>query len=1005
LKNISLLPSLVISIGPFAQKISQQASLIYLASNPKRRQVTQFLALGTGEKSPYDLKPLALSDNDENQIAFPKPGSAGERQAFIENLIKSAEQIRSTMASITHQLRAHENLIKIDLDQRLEKSFNQFIIADLVDPMAAAALLPLSFLLQDISHSQAHTHSHLLLNAAILPDKCDINIQDEAALFNSLQELDQALTDVTDQKYRNLLRSMGIRQVMPLSFPVYLFDYRKPNYNNVKDVAELQRIFANSLIGLMSGNMTEIVDHNRPWGYIQKQHAYYQSIGSANLVYEPRSLIQACSNFMARKVIDEGILASNTNNSLISDLHQQASSQLGTLKEWYGILLTGTLYNMAVNEDKTPCVADELPGVSLQPINFEKVHETPWVEDVREYISKFESVFLAETFNIFEERSSILVEQNLDKLLAFLATQIENPALYPDAINALRQILHQIEQCLEQSKNDLLERKKDLENQLTPIEIDGQLHTIQSILDKAPRLPGWWRHIPEVFRKPLSLLVNLKWIARYHFQLKREKKHLKERLAIHHSAIIEDRLINELLAVLENFAKDRDLFLEKLQKFENTVIATKSQFLESWDGFEFPLGEEDLSWDETFRCPVINRNFAQWAYEKFEPMPTSAAAQYIKDDNLLEDWESIDPSILKERLVKSCQRAFMPLTDININQVLERRVSLMMNAAGDPDKVEFDPVSPLLRAALPLMQPNFDALGGSGYSTRKLFLQAEDRQSQFIDPVLNNNERMNFIQTDDPCIISAVSIQDLMPLAAFTALNEHLKQAYERIAEPQRKKLENVFVPIPRLEGEDLEEKVFTWEFGSPPETLQIALPISHKRFRHAQQEKRLPLQEWVNYVVAESPELNYLAACFLNIFLQHPDWNGFEQTSAILAFVQQGITYAYDKDTTPQTEWPRYPIETLQEGVGDCEDVAILTAALMNRLGFQVALLQLPGHCALGIAGVDNFPGAHVTDSKSGRRYYYAEATGDGWQIGVIPENDKDKNVEIYPVERLIEK
>jgi predicted transglutaminase-like cysteine proteinase len=416
-----------------------------------------------------------------------------------------------------------------------------------------------------------------------------------------------------------------------------------------------------------------------------------------------------------------------------------------------------------------------------------------------------------------------------------------------------------------------------------------------------------------------------------------------------------------------------------------------------------PLGNEKLCWNEPFRTPAVDLQFAKWAYQEYKPLSLPAIAQMIKKDQLLSEWKKLDGDTFRKRLLKLSRAHFDSLFELSISDVLTIRQKLILKEVGEPDEVAFDPVTPLLRAALPLMQPNFDAIGGEGDSIVKKYLQSENQESQFIIAALNNSKNGRFISTEDRYTISAVTIQNLMPLAAFTALIDHLKDAYKRLSVPQKKKLENVFVPIPKLEGEDLEEKVFEWKFGQPVETLQIVLPISQKRYRHAKQESRLPIAEWVKYVVAESPELNYLSACFLNIFLQHPDWNPFEQTSAILAFVQHVITYAYDKDTTPKTDWPRYPIESLQEGIGDCEDSAILAAAIMNRLGFDVALLQLPGHCALGVAGVENMPGTYVTDSKTEQRYFYAESTGEGWQIGVLPDNHEGQNVEVYPVKRLI--
>jgi len=54
------------------------------------------------------------------------------------------------------------------------------------------------------------------------------------------------------------------------------------------------------------------------------------------------------------------------------------------------------------------------------------------------------------------------------------------------------------------------------------------------------------------------------------------------------------------------------------------------------------------------------------------------------------------------------------------------------------------------------------------------------------------------------------------------------------------------------------------------------------------------------------------------------------------LAFVQATITYALDPGLF---EYPRYPVETLVDLVGDCEDTAILYASLVRTLG-QGALI-----------------------------------------------------------------
>jgi hypothetical protein len=100
-----------------------------------------------------------------------------------------------------------------------------------------------------------------------------------------------------------------------------------------------------------------------------------------------------------------------------------------------------------------------------------------------------------------------------------------------------------------------------------------------------------------------------------------------------------------------------------------------------------------------------------------------------------------------------------------------------------------------------------------------------------------------------------------------------------------------------------------------------------------------------------------------------------------------------------------RYPIETLMEETGDCEDVSVLTAAILVRLGFQVALLLYPKHVAVGVGGAENLKGHYISEPDSGIRYFYAESTASGWHIGEVPKEYRDQPPDkILPIHILIE-
>ncbi len=214
---------------------------------------------------------------------------------------------------------------------------------------------------------------------------------------------------------------------------------------------------------------------------------------------------------------------------------------------------------------------------------------------------------------------------------------------------------------------------------------------------------------------------------------------------------------------------------------------------------------------------------------------------------------------------------------------------------------------------------------------------------------------------------------------------------------------------VPEADGERDEgiRRTYRWHYtprhGMPVEQT-IELELDATRYAAARAEPRRPVGDWAHYAQADMPELDHLAASFYELHKGRA-WTSLEQASNVLCFTQRVIRYEYDADSTPAPEWPRYPIETLVDGVGDCEDDVILAAAVLKRLGFEVALLYYPGHCALGVAGADHLPGEYVTDSRTGLHYFYGETTAKDWRLGVVPVNYRGlAPTQIEPVHRIVD-
>lgn len=126
------------------------------------------------------------------------------------------------------------------------------------------------------------------------------------------------------------------------------------------------------------------------------------------------------------------------------------------------------------------------------------------------------------------------------------------------------------------------------------------------------------------------------------------------------------------------------------------------------------------------------------------------------------------------------------------------------------------------------------------------------------------------------------------------------------------------------------------------------------------------------------------------------------QKANTILEFVH---SIPYEKDTDV---YAKYPIETLAESSGDCEDLSILAATLMKSVGLDVILFDFPGHIAVGVA-LPKQPSAYGNIGSvkhNGKTYYYCETTGTtwphkpaSWKVGQMPEEYNGKSVTILEI------
>jgi hypothetical protein len=172
---------------------------------------------------------------------------------------------------------------------------------------------------------------------------------------------------------------------------------------------------------------------------------------------------------------------------------------------------------------------------------------------------------------------------------------------------------------------------------------------------------------------------------------------------------------------------------------------------------------------------------------------------------------------------------------------------------------------------------------------------------------------------------------------------------------------------------------------------------ISQSMYEYYQEMPRPPTKNYSVYVTHPLDD-TYIEHIVEKIqeAAQEAEFSEYETIEFAASFVQS-LPYTADSITTPYDEYPRYPVETLVDKGGDCEDTSILLASLIDKMGYGVVLIELPDHCAVGVKGGENVYGTYW--EYEGSKYYYIETTDKGWEIGQLPEEYENTSADIYPM------
>jgi hypothetical protein len=145
---------------------------------------------------------------------------------------------------------------------------------------------------------------------------------------------------------------------------------------------------------------------------------------------------------------------------------------------------------------------------------------------------------------------------------------------------------------------------------------------------------------------------------------------------------------------------------------------------------------------------------------------------------------------------------------------------------------------------------------------------------------------------------------------------------------------------------------------------------------------------QYLEYIKSDDRSVRALADV-LSFYSNHMEYQSYDEVSFVLAFVQD-LPYTSDLESKGDN-YPRYPIETLVDGGGDCEDSSALFASVISNsefFNYGTALVIIDDHMGIGVSGNEGVGGTYFEIPTSPKRYYYCETTGKGYAIGDMPED-----------------
>lgn len=681
--------------------------------------------------------------------------------------IGESPRLKSKLAQMLHDLRVHENLLKLGLGEVQNLPLNIFVVADLTDPVSTGMLYPFLGILQNIMSKEPLGKGHLLLNiAAFPPDQTEDGKRDKtikAQRYMAMKLLESFL-DPHQENLRNWLEdNLPIERIDPLTFPIYLFDYRKEGVFEAKDYSELKDIFGNFLYALLSGGLAHRLGENLSIAEIQDRCAYYSSAAATSADYSPAPLIEACAAHFGEEILSVEMESEGARRQDIEELAQEAISKLQPPRSWLEGFIAGAELEIEGDADSYHV------ALHFADLNFEDLPEEDWVANIRQYVKNFEQEEIPLYQQKIAENTGTFRIEVITKLEEIIENLPQNPRGYPGGLKTARAVYNNVEMWLETHIHSLANMQSG-PKEVTSFEPD--LNALERAVQDLHEIPAILAPLVKLLNQFLPLEGLIRWLRYRNVPLIPLRKTCVLNAEHRCAKVLDDLAKTELISLGDELKNRLEKAQETLTDLESCYSSIQENLAEIWE--TYPPA------DSIFRVSAVNAPIGTWAYQRWRQPQERIWPALLKEHHFLSGWRTVSAEELKDRIFNYGVHVFTPLRDLTIEDVVSERKDITFTSI----------IRNLIQGSVPLLRPNFDALGGGSHThTGQYLFVANPSESKLIEDSQDLLKDWVAVATGDPYTVACMRVRHFIPLNALQEIIREGEKAYENLDKEEREAL------------------------------------------------------------------------------------------------------------------------------------------------------------------------------------------------------------------------